>query len=101
MHAWVKARVRIMSFIGEQVLLRIYLCSADRAPHTPTVERIIKSARHEGLAGATVLKGIMGFGTRGVIKASAISLVEHAPVIVEIVDSAEKIQRFCQGTLAQ
>jgi len=88
-----------VSLIGEQVLLRIYLSSADRAPHTPTVERIVKSARQEGLAGATVLKGIMGFGTRGVIEASQMSMVEHAPMIVEIVDSAEKIERFLSGTL--
>src|SRR5262249_7627212 len=44
-------------------------------------------------------KGIMGFGTRGVIKATEMSIVEHAPVIVEIVDSAEKIERFLTGTL--
>jgi PII-like signaling protein len=89
-----------MSLIGEQVLLRIYLATADRAPYTPTVERIVKSARAEGLAGATVLKGIMGFGARGLTKPSAMSLLETAPVIVEIVDSADKIQRFCHGTLA-
>src|SRR3954452_10353871 len=88
-----------MSLIGEQVLLRIYLSSADRAPHTPSVERIVKAARQEGLAGATVLKGIMGFGTRGIIKASALSMVEHAPIIVEIVDSADKIQGFLSGIL--
>jgi PII-like signaling protein len=90
-----------MSLIGEQVLLRIYLTSADRAPHTPTVERIVKSARSQGLAGATVLKGIMGFGTRGIIKASQMSMVEHAPVIVEIVDSAQKIERFLTASLEQ
>jgi uncharacterized protein len=88
-----------LSLVGEQVLLRIYLSSADRAPHTPTVERIVKAARQEGLAGATVLKGIMGFGTRGIVKASQMSMVEHAPLIVEIVDSSEKIQRFLTGTL--
>jgi PII-like signaling protein len=88
-----------MSLIGEQILLRIYLTSADRAPHTPTYERILKSARSEGLAGATVLKGIMGFGQRGVIKSSPLSIVEHVPVIIEIVDTAEKIERFVAATL--
>ena len=88
-----------MSLTGEQILLRIYLSSADRAPHTPTYERILKSARSDGFAGATVLKGIMGFGKRGIIKASPLSIVEHVPVVVEIVDSAEKIERFVTGTL--
>jgi PII-like signaling protein len=88
-----------MSLVGEQLLLRIYLSSADRAPRTPTVERIVKSARSEGLAGATALKGIMGFGTRGMVKASQMSMREHAPVIVEIVDSPQNIQQFLTGTL--
>jgi PII-like signaling protein len=83
-----------MSLIGEQVLLRVYLQSADRAPHTPTYERVIKAARNKGLAGATVLKGIMGLGSHGLIQRSAWSIVEHVPVIVEIVDSGERISDF-------
>jgi uncharacterized protein len=89
----------VMSLIGEQVLLRVYLQSADRAPHVPTHERIVKAARNEKLAGATVIRGIMGFGHQGLIKESNWSLVEHVPVIVEIVDSAEKIAAFVRGTL--
>ena len=46
-----------MSIQGEQVLLRVYLQSADRMPHTPTYERIVRAARNEGLAGATTLRG--------------------------------------------
>ena len=83
-----------MSLQGEQVLLRAYLQSADRSPHTPTHERLVKAARHEGLAGATVLRGIMGAGSHGLIKRSAWSLIEHVPVIVEIVDTEEKIKAF-------
>jgi PII-like signaling protein len=90
-----------MSLIGEQVLLRIYLQSADRTPHVPTYERIVKTARKQKLAGATVIRGIMGVGYRGIIKASKWSLVQHEPVIVEIVDSAEKIVRFVQEELNQ
>jgi len=88
-----------MSLTGEQVLLRAYLQSADRTPHTPTYERLVKAARHEGLAGATVLEGIMGFGAHGLIQHSVWSIVRHVPVIVEIVDSAERISRFIQGPL--
>jgi PII-like signaling protein len=83
-----------MSLAGEQVLLRVYLQSADRTPHAPTFERIVKAARSAGLAGATVLRGIMGFGSHGVIHASPWSLVQHVPVIVEFVDAAERITAF-------
>mgnify|MGYP000150340052 CR=1 FL=1 len=90
-----------MSISGERVLLRVYLESADRAPHTPTYERLVKAARNQRLAGATVLKGILGYGSHGFIRPSSSiwSLVEHVPVIVEIVDSAERIGAFVNGTL--
>ena len=88
-----------MNFVGEKVLLRVYLRSADRAPHTPTYQRVIKAARHEKLAGATVLKGILGAGYHGVLEPSAWSLVEHVPVIVEIVDDPQKIVNFVRGAL--
>jgi PII-like signaling protein len=88
-----------MSLIGEQVLLRIYLQSADRAPHVPTFERIVQAARAEKLAGATVLRGILGAGYHGIIRTSAWSIFPHEPIIVEIVDSSEKIANFVQGPL--
>jgi PII-like signaling protein len=90
-----------MSLHGEQVLLRAYLQSGDRAPHTPTHERLVKAARNEGLAGATVLRGIFGFGSHGLIRHSAWRIVEHVPVIVEIVDTGERIARFIDGPLEQ
>ena len=90
-----------MSLIGEQILLRIYLQNADRAPLIPTHERIIKAARNQKLAGATVLHGILGAGYHGILKSSKWSLVEHVPVIVEIVDSAQRIGDFIKGTLDQ
>src|SRR5579872_573747 len=88
-----------MRIRGEQVLLRAYLQSADRAPHSPTYERLVRCARSEGLAGATVLRGKMGLGSRGLIKRSAWAIVEHVPIIVEIVDSGERIARFVEETL--
>ncbi|HUB26905.1 MAG TPA: DUF190 domain-containing protein [Tepidisphaeraceae bacterium] len=90
-----------MSLIGEQVLLRIYLQSADRTPRVPTYQRIIAAARKEKLAGATVLRGIMGAGYHGIIRGSAWSIVQHEPIIVEIVDEPEKIVKFVQGPLDQ
>jgi hypothetical protein len=90
-----------MSLVGEQVLLRIYLQSADRAPHIPTYERIVQAARKEKLAGATVLRGIMGSGYHGIIQDSAWAITHHVPVIVEIVDAAEKVVGFVRGPLDQ
>jgi uncharacterized protein len=90
-----------MSLQGEQVLFRAYLQSADRSPHTPTYERLVTAARKHGLAGATVLRGLLGFGSHGLIKRSAWSLVEHVPVIVEIVDAGERVVRFVEGPLAE
>ena len=88
-----------MSIHGEQVLLRAYLQSADRAPHSPTYERIVQAARKAGLSGATVLRGILGFGSHGTTKASVWSLVQHVPIIVEIVDSAQQIVDFMECPL--
>jgi uncharacterized protein len=90
-----------MSLVGEQVLLRVYLQSADRAPRVPTYQRILAAARKEKLAGATVLRGILGAGYHGVIRASPWSIVQHEPIIVEIVDEPEKIVKFVQGPLDQ
>src|SRR5581483_3363532 len=61
--------------------------------------RLVRAARETGLAGATVLKGILGYGSRGMIQPSVWSLAEHVPVIVEVVDSADKIAAFVAGPL--
>ncbi len=86
---------------GEQILLRVYLRSGDRTPHTPTHERLVKAARSAGLAGATVFRGVMGYGHHEVLRPSAWHLVEHVPVIVEIVDAAESITAFLRGPMNQ
>ena len=86
-----------MSIHGEQVLMRVYLDSADRPPHSPTFEELVRAGRKFGLAGATVLRGVLGFGAQGTIGRSKWSLVEHVPVILETVDSAERIQAFIHG----
>src|SRR5207302_5299266 len=62
-------------------------------------ERLVAAARREKLAGATVLRGILGAGYHGILRPSAWSLAEHVPVIVEIVDGAERIARFVHDTL--
>lgn len=90
-----------MSLAGEQILLRIYLQSADRPPHEPTYQRIVKSARTQGLAGCTVLEGIYGFGTRGLLAPGTFAIVRHVPIIVEIVDAPDRIAEFVNGALHQ
>jgi uncharacterized protein len=86
-----------MTLSGEQILLRAWLQSADRSPHVPTYERLLRAARDSHLAGATVLRGILGAGHTGILRPAAISIVRHEPVILEIVDSPEKIAAFLQG----
>lgn len=86
-----------MSIHGEQVLMRVFLDSADRPPHSPTFEELVRAGRKVGLAGATVLRGILGFGSQGTIGRSKWSLAEHVPVVLETVDSADRIQAFLEG----
>jgi PII-like signaling protein len=88
-----------MRLVGEQVLLRVYLESADRTPHEPTYRRVVKAARSGGLAGCTVLEGIYGLGTRGVLAPTAWGLVQHVPVIVEVVDGAGRVAKFVDEEL--
>src|SRR4051812_20573661 len=88
-----------MSLAGEHILLRAYLRGADRPPHVPTYEMVVKAARGAGLAGATVFRGILGLGSTGLLRPSTWSLIEHVPVLVEIVDSAECITDFVEDTV--
>jgi PII-like signaling protein len=90
-----------MSLAGEQILLRVYLQSADRLPHEPTYQRIVKAARSDGLNGCTVLEGIFGLATHRLLAPSAWALVRHVPVILEIVDSAQRIAHFVDRALGE
>ena len=76
-------------------LLRIFIGESDRHNHQPLYEWIVLQARESGLAGATVLRGVMGFGKNSVLHtAKILRLSEDLPMIVEIVDSLEKIEKF-------
>lgn len=84
-----------MKLEGEGKLLRIFLGETDRLDGRPLYEQIVLHAREHGLAGATVLRGIQGYGARSrVHTAKILRLSEDLPIVVEIVDSAEKIQAF-------
>ncbi|HZE73271.1 MAG TPA: DUF190 domain-containing protein [Pyrinomonadaceae bacterium] len=76
-------------------LLRIFIGESDRHGHHPLYESIVLKARENGLAGATVTRGIMGFGKNSILHtAKILRLSEDLPMIVEIVDSLEKIEQF-------
>ena len=84
-----------MELKAEAKLLRIFLGEADKVKHTALYETIVKKARELGLAGATVWRGIMGFGPTSRIRTARIlDLSNDLPIIVEIADEEEKINRF-------
>ena len=73
-------------------LLRIFIGESDRWHHQPLFEAIVLKARELHLAGATVLRGPMGFGASSRLHtASIVRLSEDLPIVIEIVDSKEKI----------
>jgi PII-like signaling protein len=84
-----------MTIPEEGYLLRIFIGESDRHGHQPLYESIVLQAREAGLAGATVLRGLMGFGKHSILHtAKILRLSEDLPMIIEIVDSLEKIEMF-------
>jgi PII-like signaling protein len=80
----------------EGYLLRIFIGESDKLDGKPLYEWLVKEAKARGLAGATVLRGMMGFGAHSrVIHSFKIErLSEDLPIVIEIVDSQEKIEDF-------
>ena len=84
-----------MQIPHEAVLLRIFIGESDRWEHKPLYEAIVLKAREAHLAGATVLRGPMGFGKSSRLHtAKILRLSADLPLVIEIVDSEEKIQSF-------
>jgi len=84
-----------MTIPEDGCLLRIFVGESDRYGHHPLYEAIVLKAREQGLAGATVLRGLMGFGKHSILHtAKILRLSEDLPMIVEIVDSREKVENF-------
>lgn len=83
-----------MKMEGDGKLLRIFVGESDRFEGKPLFEAIVESARREGLAGATVMRGIEGFGASSHLHTTRIlRLSEDLPVVIEIVDTEENIDR--------
>lgn len=79
----------------EGQLLRIFVGEADHHEGVPTYEWLVRKARKDGLASATVLRGLEGYGSDGRLhKTSILRLALDLPCVVEIVDAADKIQAF-------
>lgn len=80
---------------GEGQLLRVFVGEKDRWEKLPLYEAIVRKAREEGIAGATVLRGLEGFGARSRLHtAKILRLSEDLPLVIEIVDRPERINAF-------
>jgi len=84
-----------MEISGQAVLLRIFIGESDKLGHLPLFEAIVKNARDAGLAGATVLKGVLGYGATARIRTTKIlDLSADLSMVIEIVDEEAKIKAF-------
>jgi PII-like signaling protein len=80
---------------GEQVLLRLILSESHRFDHQALFMRIVEMLRADGMAGATVLKGMAGFGHDRRVHTDTIEVLSHGlPIVIEIVDTQEHIDRI-------
>src|SRR5258708_105364 len=84
-----------MQIPEEGYLLRIFVGESDKVGHRPLYEEIVLKAREQGLAGATVLRGGMGFGKHSILHtAKILRLSEDMPMIIEIGGRVEKVEVF-------
>lgn len=89
-----------MEISGQAVLLRVFVGESDKIGHLPLFEAIVREARDAGLAGATVLKGVLGYGATARIRTTKIlDISADLSMVVEIVDEESKIEAF-QATLS-
>lgn len=85
----------MMMLPEEGHLLRIFVGESDKHEGAPLYEWIVQKAREHGLAGATVLRGIEGFGAHSRLHtAKILRLSQDLPIVIEIVDTHEKIDGF-------
>jgi PII-like signaling protein len=80
---------------GERVLVRIFIGEADKWHHQPLHAALLERLRREGFAGATVFHGTAGFGAHSVVHtAQILRLSEDLPIVIEVVDTEEHIERL-------
>jgi uncharacterized protein len=79
---------------GEQVLARVFIGESDKLDGKPLYQALIEMIRHERISGATVIRGILGFGASShVHTANILRLSQDLPIIIEIIDTQENIDR--------
>ena len=84
-----------MKISGEAKLVRIFIGESDRWHDVPLYEAIVRRAREMGMAGATVIRGVEGFGANSRIHtAKILRLSEDLPILIEIVDKEERISKI-------
>jgi len=84
-----------MNLKNPTALLRIFVSSTDHVKQDVLCESIVFAAKNEGISGATVLKGILGYGASSVLHSIKYwEITEKLPVVIEIVDEEEKIRKF-------
>jgi PII-like signaling protein len=80
---------------GEQVLARVFIGESDKWRHQPLYRALVERLRAEGFAGATVFRGIEGFGARSIIHTTRVlDLSSDLPVVVEVVDTEEQMEKL-------
>jgi PII-like signaling protein len=85
--------VRVLE--GDQVMVRIFIGESDRWRGQPLATALVERLREEGFAGATVLRGLAGFGARSIVHTShLLELSQDLPLVVEVVDTQERVDRL-------
>ena len=80
---------------GTQVLVRVFIGESDQWHHQPLHVALLERLRREGFSGATVTRGVAGFGAHSLVHtANILRLSQDLPVIVEVVDTEEQVERL-------
>jgi PII-like signaling protein len=91
-----------METTSEACVLKIYIGSTDQVNQTPLYEYLVFQAKKKGIAGATVTKGIMGFGASSIIHSYKFrEISDKVPLIVELVDKEEKLTAYFETVRTQ
>ncbi len=92
-----------MRITGDGLLLRVFVGEADHHDGRPLYEALVLKAREMGMAGATVVRGVQGFGAHSRLHtAKVLRLSEDLPMVIEIVDREERVRAFlpvCEGMI--
>jgi hypothetical protein len=89
-----------MGMQGNAKLLRIFISSTDKFKHEPLYQVIVYAAKRYGLSGASVLRGVMGYGSSSRVYSQTYwEISDKVPLVVEIIDETEKIEKFTETIL--